>query len=228
MDTEPWLNVSQPNCWAYADALEIGSPEVSNAGGNKCTPHRMTFSDAQASFAMWSATSQPLILSFDVRNATEMGMWFPIVSNRIALAINSMWAGSAGALVAQSQGQWQGPVYHGAGCEVHFTRNLPEWTVWAKPLNETAVAVVAVNTLNSTTASFSVPFVTLGLPPAAMTAAATDVWTGEALPAATGSKYTFSLAPSSHVFVVLSLPPAVPCSSDGDCRDGACEAGTCH
>lgn len=209
MDTEPWLNVSQPNCWAYADALEIGAPEVSNSGGNSCNPHRMSVLDAQASFAMWSVTSQSLILSFDVRNASEMGTWFPVVSNRIALAINSAWAGSAGALVAQSQGQWVGPVHHGAGCEVKYTRGLPEWTVWAKPLNASAVAVVAVNTLNSTTTSFSVPLAALGLPPAAQAAAVTSVWTGSPLPAATGGQYTFSLAPSGHVFIVLSLPPGM-------------------
>jgi hypothetical protein len=208
MDTAPWLNISQPNCWAYADALEIGAPAA--PGGNACTPHRLTFADAQASFAMWAATSQPLILSFDLRNATEYATWFPIVSNRAALAINSAWAGSAGALVAQSQQSWKGSVHHGAGCEVAYTRALPEWTVWAKPLNASAVAVVAVNTLNSSSATVTVPLATLGLPPGAAAAAAADVWTGSALPAASGGQYTFLLPPSGHQFIVLSLPPPRP------------------
>jgi hypothetical protein len=229
MDTVPWMNISQPDCWAYADALEIGAPISANADGNSCAPHRMSVSDAEASFAMWAVTSQPLILSFDVRNTTEYNTWFPIVSNRVALAINSLWAGSAGMLVAQSQELWEGTVHHGAACEVASVRTLPVWTVWSKPLNASAVAVVAVNTLNSSSVAFSVPLATLGLPPAMQTAAVSDVWTGKPLSAATGGQYSFSLCPSCHVFLVFSLPQSMPCSENEDCNmNGVCAAnGTC-
>ncbi|CAK0838856.1 unnamed protein product [Prorocentrum cordatum] len=92
----PWMRLSRPGCWAYLDMLEVGHPP----GG---TGERHDFQSARSwrsHFGAWAVTSSPLILSFDLTNATLMDMAWPFIANPEALRVNSDWAGEAGRLVA--------------------------------------------------------------------------------------------------------------------------------
>lgn len=201
MDTAPFLSISQPGCWAYADALEVGAPAASRP--DQCDPPRMSVSEARGAFAGFAVISSPLILSFDVANDTEYATWWPIISNTRAIGINQAWAGSAGALVAASPSSWSGAVHHGAVCEVASNRSLPLWTAWAKPLPGGQVAALVMNTLNVST-PFSVPFTALGFAPSVAQLSTEDVWTGAQQPPLTGGAWNDTLSPNGHFFYVLT------------------------
>lgn len=202
MDTVEFLPISQPGCWAYPDALEIGAPIWPYP--DSCSPNkRLNLAQAYASFAGWAVISSPLILSFDMTNETEYDTWWPVVSNPAAIAINQAWAGSAGKLAAQSTQLWSGRVPHGAGCEAPYNRTLPYWTVWSKPLPGGTMAAVAMNTVTSTQ-TFSVSTVSLGFPPDQLTFGLMDVWTGNTLPGVTGGLWEVTLPVDGHAFVLFT------------------------
>jgi hypothetical protein len=106
LSTIPYLDVSSPGCFAYSDMLTIGSPApdhmldpafVENCGGK-----RLTDAEARAQFSAFALLSSPLVLGFDVANASERARWGPIVAHAPTLAINAAWDGEAGRLVARS------------------------------------------------------------------------------------------------------------------------------
>ena len=67
------------------------------------TAPRLSVSQGKAQLAGWCMVSSPLILGFDLANATEYDRWFPFLSNPRALSIQSAWADSTGRLVSSGQ-----------------------------------------------------------------------------------------------------------------------------
>ena len=46
--------------------------------------------------------SSPLVLGLDLTNETNMDLFWPIITNHEALAVNEAWVGDAGSLLKQS------------------------------------------------------------------------------------------------------------------------------
>ena len=147
-ETLPQLDVSSPGCFAYADMLTIGSPApdahleapsfVANCGGQ-----RLTAAQARAQFAAFALLSSPLVLGFDVANASERALWGPIVTHAPLLAANAAWDGEAGRLVARSAAEDAVPVAVGGVCELVQNNTLPRWMVVGKRLASTAAGATA-------------------------------------------------------------------------------------
>ena len=62
----------------------------------------MSFAESRSHFAAWCVVSSPLVLGFDLTDATIMKTVMPLISNAKALQINQEWAGSPGFLVKNS------------------------------------------------------------------------------------------------------------------------------
>ena len=62
--------------------------------GNLATP-----AEDRAHFGAWAVVSSPLILGFDMTNASTMARVWPTISNQDALRVNQQWAGHPGRLV---------------------------------------------------------------------------------------------------------------------------------
>lgn len=139
LQTIPFLDVSSPGCFAYADMLTIGSPApdahlldpsfVANCGGQ-----RLTLAEARAQFAAFALLSSPLVLGFDVANASERALWGPVVTHAPLLAANAAWDGEAGRLVARSAAEDTVPLAVGGICELMQNYSLPRWLVVGKRL----------------------------------------------------------------------------------------------
>ena len=87
--TVPFLgndSLSRPGAWGYPDMLEVGklkSPQ-----------------EDRSHFGAWSIVSSPLVLGFDMSDATIMDKVWPVITNKEVIAVNQAWAGSAGQLAA--------------------------------------------------------------------------------------------------------------------------------
>lgn len=185
----------------------------------------MSLDEERALFANWAIVSSPLVLGLDVRNASQVERYWPIIANERALRVNGAWAGSAGDLLKASATSTNRRVQIGAACEVRSnnTADLPNWLVYAKPLPEGEVAVLAINVgeeallpsdgaavslaellafvANSTVASNSQES-----PERPTSFHATDVWSGAPL-AALGASHPWSaagLSPHNSSFVVFT------------------------
>lgn len=205
LSMEPFLNktspvpASRPGCWAYPDMLGIGktraSPEQLAKKG--CPP--LTFAEEETLFATWAIVSAPLILSFDVKNDTEVERLWPIIANKRALAVNAEWAGEAGHVLKRSGDVFDAAAHAGATCNVNVTRTFPSWVVWVKRLAADEVAVLAIN-LASAAQSISVMYDDLTAAGAGGGGAAllcTDVWTNT----------TCGLVTSASPWRLGSVPP---------------------
>lgn len=197
-----FLNISQPRCWAYSDLLEVGAPApfIQTHCNNS---QRLTYEQAQGHFGAWAVVSSPLILGFDMSNMTEYDMWWPIVSNTEVIAVNQLYNGEAGHLVAQSTGTYTGPVSMGCLCEAtrpSFT--LPEWSVWGKSLPNNQFAAIALNTLLDTNANFTITTEQLGFP-AGATLHVRDLFAHEDLPTITGT-WNVNLGPSGSQLLLFT------------------------
>jgi len=203
MQLEQFLSISQPMCWAYGDMLTVGSPApwvTTHCPGEQ----RLSFSEAQGEFSAWAVLSSPLVLGIDVTNRTEYDMWWPIVSNTEAIAINQQWAGEAGHLIAAASELYTGPVNAGWSCEATIpSSSLPVWTVWGKRLPGSTLAAVALNTLDNQTAVISISTAQLGFPEGA-TLHVRDVNAHTDNGTITGS-WDVKLPPRGSQFVVFAL-----------------------
>ena len=93
---------------------------------------------------MWAVTSSPLILGFDLTNATLLRLAWPIVANEEVLAVSQCWHGHPGRLVANASEYKVVDVVHGSPGVTHTTERLPSWQAWAKPVGGGAVALLVV------------------------------------------------------------------------------------
>ena len=150
MQTLPQLHVSSPcvrtaaaspcsGCFAYADMLTIGSPAPDAhlqdpAFLRNCNGTRLTEAEARAQFVAFALLSSPLVLGFDVANASERARWGPIVTHARTLQYNAAWDGEAGRLVARSPQEDAVPLAVGGICELMQNYTLPRWVVVGKRL----------------------------------------------------------------------------------------------
>lgn len=187
LNTLPFLNVSSPGCFAYADMLTIGSPApplmsepafVTNCGGK-----RLNDAEARAQFAAFAVLSSPLVLGFDVANASERALWGPIVTHAPSLAINSAWDGEAGRLVARSPGSTSVSFAVGGICELMQTHDLLDWMVVGKRLasnaagDTTRFAAVLLKGDWTGASDFAAPLVSMGFG-AGVVVDSVDGWSG--------------------------------------------------
>ena len=189
LQTLPFLNVSSKGCFAYADMLTLGSPApdshlsdpafVANCNGTRLSP-----AEARAQFAAFALLSSPLVLGFDVANASERALWGPIVSHARTLGYNAAWDGEAGRLVARSQEEQQVPLAVGGICELMQRYTLPHWMVVGKRIASSAAgastvfAAVLLAGDFAGPAAFAAPLAAMGFP-AGATVHSMDGWSGE-------------------------------------------------
>ena len=212
-ETLPWLDVSSPGCFAYADMLTIGSPApslmndpsfVKNCGGK-----RLSEAEARAQFAAFASLSSPLVLGFDVANSSERALWGPIVTHAPTLDINAAWDGEAGRLVARAPHNTTVPLAVGGICELMQNYTIADWMVVGKRLASDAAgatmrfaAVLLVGDWVAP-ADFSAPLEAMGFPPGAEvdsvdgwsganTGAVTGAWQGTDVPAPGGLYRVFT------------------------------------
>ena len=117
--------------------------------------------------------------------------------------------GSAGRLVSSGQ-TFTTRVPHGTTCEdMKDTRDLPEWTVWSKPLSSAArkVALLVLNTRQDKPANVTVSLADIGVRSGAGgdgEVKQTDVWSGEVTKLQQNTTCVHvSLPPGGHHWVIL-------------------------
>lgn len=129
IDTAQLLHLARRGCWAYPGYIIYGA----DAGNSSLV-------DARSSFGAHAIISSPLILSIDITDPTkhpcvgkmkgrctnQLDLYWDLLSNREALAVNQNWAGSVGALLRK----WN-PAHENASSPMY---------VWALPCNATDVA----------------------------------------------------------------------------------------
>ena len=215
--TLPFLDVSFPGCFAYADMLTIGSPAPSVTGGSfaaNCNGTRLSLAEARAQFAAFALLSSPLVLGFDVANAAERDLWAPVVTHAPTLAVNAAWDGEAGRLVANSSALASVAVAVGGACELMQQYTMPLWLVVGKRLAHrpadgatTRFAAVLIVGDYAGAVSFSAPLAAMGFPAGATVHSADgwsgadtgdviDAWSGDGVTAPAGDAYyrVFELA----------------------------------
>jgi hypothetical protein len=79
--------ISRPGCWAYADMLMVGV--FANEHAPTAGP-AASVAEWRSHFGAWAINSSPLILSFDLTNATTMDAVWPFIANPAAIAINQV------------------------------------------------------------------------------------------------------------------------------------------
>jgi len=176
--------VSRPGCWAYPDMLQVGN--------------KISVRESYTHFAAWCITSAPLILGFDLTNATAYNEVYPIVTNALALEINQQWAGHPGALAVSALENFT--THNGTTTVTTF----PVWQIWHKPLlpkqGKKTEAVLLIN-LSEEQRKVHLTYADVQ-PKLGDNVTATDVWTGNSVQMGIGST-TFSLAPHDSRFLVL-------------------------
>jgi len=148
--------LSRPGCWAYADMLMVGI---------------LNRTESRTHFGAWCATSSPLVLSFDLTNATALESVRDVVSNRLALLVQQSWAGSPGELLLQSSSRFETLVWHDVDadgtclpgrCERY---NFSSFQVWRKIMPGGASALLVINIAEQVAPRISVSLERLGLQP---------------------------------------------------------------
>ena len=104
--------------------------------GNARHGHRLTPAETRAHFSLWCITSSPLILGNDVRNMSADDL--AVVSNKDAISVNQAWAGFAGDMLNYS-------LYPPKNATEHNVTQVPELSVWWKPLPNSSAAAVLFN-----------------------------------------------------------------------------------
>ena len=164
-------NLSNPGCWAYPDMIEVGKFRFATASMYGCgrmsacsihfyvnahvhTPLQvgvinmqnlgvppLNESESRTHFAAWAIVSAPLILGFDVTNATTLDAVWPIVSNAEVLAINADYAGESGSRYYASDDV---TMFTPCGWWAHNC-SFPTIQYWSKLLSNGDVAVLLMN-----------------------------------------------------------------------------------
>lgn len=108
---------SRPGCWAYPDMLEVGN--------------LATLVESRTHFAVWSITSSPLILGFDLTDTSIYDAVYPIISDKLMLAVNQAWQGDSGSIAVNSTETFTAPYSR----KKKKVATFPTWQIWKKPVN---------------------------------------------------------------------------------------------
>lgn len=96
--------LSRPGCWAYPDMLEVGRMPEHNAA------------ESRSHFGAWAVVSAPLVLGFDLSNASRLAKAWPTISNAEVIAVSQSWQKGAPHPTGALLQSWQ-------------ARNVPTMTV---------------------------------------------------------------------------------------------------
>ena len=161
----------------------------------------LTFAETRSHFSAWAIVSSPLVLGFDVRNATLMAQMWPIIANTEILSVNAAWAGSAGDLILTSTSNVTFP--HCGTAPGVSPCSVAAWQVWSKPLPNGGAALLILNH-DDTVSSVSVPLASVpGLACAASSCAVRDVYAHADAGSATGAFTAAAVPAHDSVFVKL-------------------------
>lgn len=80
----------------------IAGPGIHAGRAKVRNPYTLTWTESRTHFAAWCIVSSPLVLGLDLTNETNMDLFWPIITNHEALAVNEAWVGDAGSLLKQS------------------------------------------------------------------------------------------------------------------------------
>jgi alpha-galactosidase len=162
---------SGPQHWNDPDLLIIGN-------------NGTTVDEQKTQFSLWCITKAPLIISTDLRNATNTTI--AILSNKEAIAVNQDSLGIAGQMV-QNTGQQQ---------------------VWTGPLSGGRYAAVLVNLNNASDLSVQLDWKQLpGTVPATQQLQVRDLWSAADL-GAYNSSINLTVAPHGSRLIVLTPSPS--------------------
>jgi hypothetical protein len=157
--------------------------------GNKYSPTQgpaASVTEWRSHFGAWVIVSSPLILSFDLANATTMRAVWPFITNLEAIAVSQTWAGHPGRRVATT----------------------PSFQIWTKKLGPRRSAALAIN-MESPQAKGAVPTqITITLadlsPPLTGAVSVRDVWGHADLGTVTnGTFVTSALAPHDSALLIF-------------------------
>ena len=181
------LIVCHPFTPSSPDMLTFGVPAAgfeSSSFETNCGGKRLTDSEARAQFAAFALLSSPLILGFDVGNATERALWGPIITHAPTLARNAAWDGEAGRLVARDPNVTKVSLAVGGACELMQEYELPSWMVIGKRLashsdgsTSSFAAIVVAGDWVPGGIDFAAPLTSMGFAPG-VTVSSADGWTG--------------------------------------------------
>ena len=111
-------------------------------------------------FAAWCIVSSPLVLGLDLTNATNLDLFWPIISNKESIAVNEAWVGDAGKLIKYSKERVQVRNCPHTGCPSPKCNPLPpgtpdschypKWMIWKKEVAKGSVALLLINNDNDT------------------------------------------------------------------------------
>ena len=169
-DVLPWNqgypSLSRPGRWGYPDMMQVGQ--------------LASYEEDRAHFGAWVVVSAPLTLGYDLTDENITERIWPIVSNKLAIAINRAWAGSPGRLVSEVPSQHVNASFLGRRCGggpaqaccVHYDgppNSPPHYDgtgkpplcgtqIWAKPLSTTngSVAVLLLNNQDTDVANVAI------------------------------------------------------------------------
>ena len=82
----------------YLKSLDVADVQACCDACPKCGP-AASVAEWRSHFGAWCIASSPLMLSFDMTNATTMDAVWPFVTNVEAIAVNQAWAGHPGLMV---------------------------------------------------------------------------------------------------------------------------------
>merc|ERR1712217_36601 len=102
-----------------------------------------TLAESRTHFAVWSITSSPLILGFDLTDTKFYDAVYPIISNKLMLAVNQAWQGDSGSVAVASE-----ETFSAATSRKGKNTTFPAWQIWKKPVNlhgENQWAVLVIN-----------------------------------------------------------------------------------
>jgi len=193
--------ITRPGCWAYPDMLEVGN--------FKPSPQFKATVEAQdrSHFGAWCVVSSPLVLSFDLTNATTTNRVWPVITNTEAVAVNQNWAGHPGRLVSYSNTTivYEVPPSHLIEVKDPESQelglNVNSWQVWAKPQPNKKYAVLLLNMNGNVSQDITVEFADLPMP---QTVSIRDIWNHRDLGEYTNSYTAHQVPPFDSSFLLLS------------------------
>jgi alpha-galactosidase len=111
-------SLARPGCFAYPDMLEVG--------------RMASLAEDASHFAAWCISSSPLVLGFDLRNATKLDRVWDIITNEVAVNISQTAVAVADVEAGKARQAFPAGIGSSGGLVAgFFAENLP--TVVAEP-----------------------------------------------------------------------------------------------
>jgi len=193
-------NLSYPGCWAYPDMLQVGCAH--GPGGSR--DPGLSPAETRTHFGSWAIVSSPLTLSHDVNNETITDAIWDVITNTEVLEVNQAYVGDSGGVFTSSTEMLS---FTDAMTETlkEEAVSSPAWQYLSKPIGKGRVAVLMMNSADSTTSltvNFAdVPDVTCHTTDAGCSVR--DIWAHKDL-GTFASNYTASVVSHDAAFIIIS------------------------